>query len=715
MSVRVIHRGRVLVDVPPVPNPGQVLPPQTGFLVFGASDVTISGFQVTHAPIAAVQIRRGRFPDRSADRVVIANNELFGNGKGDIGRGVQANDVDSPTIFNNLIHDNVSTGIGILSTTNAHIINNTLYGHVDGIVLADDPAATVTKGSTQGWVINNIIAGQLRYGIDVKANATCDYIGAFNLINSPADEADDEAADYSATTPRDPSDIRGVSPRFVDPEDGDFRLLPDSLALDAGSAPAPALGLGDSSTRLDGELDMGQVDIGFHQGNFTTPVFPSVPPITREDIYVDPDGSDANDGLTPSTPLRTLAQAVQYARAVSRVVVVPGVYADHVGISTLRPAGPVEFYGDETGAVTGNAPGLVVLDANGQSDGFNITGHCSTVIDGFAIKRAKENGIFLKASHHSVVRNNRSFSNGSLGINLVDVDDVQIVNNLVYANGDWIAGKGGGIQVGASNVGPGSNRTVIQNNTIYGNSVDGILIGTANKPSPGAQIRYNIISGNGKRGLQLDNNTYAGISAPGLCIDFNINTDGYGPIASANCAACVTEPAPGACSWQPCKTTEAGCQLAPRNDLNLDPLFVGPVAGADGCLGRGGFWDDSFRLSQQQAGQDMKSPAVNLPDESAAMAGLNDRTTRTDNVVDRGSVDAGYHYVTTPPENVPPITGDCDHDGRVTVSELVRGVHIALDLLPLANCPEFDTDQDGRVDVRELSEAIATAMACRVS
>jgi hypothetical protein len=57
-----------------------------------------------------------------------------------------------------------------------------------------------------------------------------------------------------------------------------------------------------------------------------------------------------------------------------------------------------------------------------------------------------------------------------------------------------------------------------------------------------------------------------------------------------------------------------------------------------------------------------------------------------------------------------PCPGDCVPDGTVRVAELVQGVNIALDLLPLSACTPFDTDGDGLVSVGELVAAVGAAL-----
>ena len=59
----------------------------------------------------------------------------------------------------------------------------------------------------------------------------------------------------------------------------------------------------------------------------------------------------------------------------------------------------------------------------------------------------------------------------------------------------------------------------------------------------------------------------------------------------------------------------------------------------------------------------------------------------------------------------PPCTGDCDGNGSVAINELVIGVNIALDALPVAVCQRFDSDGNGQVTIPELIQAVDNALA----
>lgn len=55
-------------------------------------------------------------------------------------------------------------------------------------------------------------------------------------------------------------------------------------------------------------------------------------------------------------------------------------------------------------------------------------------------------------------------------------------------------------------------------------------------------------------------------------------------------------------------------------------------------------------------------------------------------------------------------TGDCDHDGRVTVDELVRGVNQALGRAELSTCAAFDANDDGNIRIDELVKGVNHAL-----
>ncbi len=55
-------------------------------------------------------------------------------------------------------------------------------------------------------------------------------------------------------------------------------------------------------------------------------------------------------------------------------------------------------------------------------------------------------------------------------------------------------------------------------------------------------------------------------------------------------------------------------------------------------------------------------------------------------------------------------TGDCDGDGEVTISELMRGVNIVLGTQAMSSCPEFDSGGDAAVTIEEIIGGVKAAL-----
>src|SRR5262245_30895555 len=65
---------------------------------------------------------------------------------------------------------------------------------------------------------------------------------------------------------------------------------------------------------------------------------------------------------------------------------------------------------------------------------------------------------------------------------------------------------------------------------------------------------------------------------------------------------------------------------------------------------------------------------------------------------------APAHAVTTA------CTGDCDHDGQVSIAELMTGVGLVIDPASTGTCPAFDADRSGAVLVYEVIAAVRNAL-----
>ncbi|HVO22051.1 MAG TPA: CARDB domain-containing protein [Candidatus Margulisiibacteriota bacterium] len=82
--------------------------------------------------------------------------------------------------------------------------------------------------------------------------------------------------------------------------------------------------------------------------------------------------------------------------------------------------------------------------------------------------------------------------------------------------------------------------------------------------------------------------------------------------------------------------------------------------------------------------------------------------------IDDADVRSPFSNEATVSVAAPPCAGDCDASGGVTVEEIVLGVNIALDSLPIGRCPVADANTDGTVTVDELLVAVNNALnGCR--
>jgi len=91
--------------------------------------------------------------------------------------------------------------------------------------------------------------------------------------------------------------------------------------------------------------------------------------------------------------------------------------------------------------------------------------------------------------------------------------------------------------------------------------------------------------------------------------------------------------------------------LGGTGNIGDDPLFVTGPSG-------------DYYLSQIAAGQEVNSPCVDAGSDLASYLGMDILTTRTDQGVDLGIVDMGYHYTIPPPS-----PADIDEDGDVDFAD----------------------------------------------
>jgi len=337
------------------------------------------------------------------------------------------------------------------------------------------------------------------------------------------------------------------------------------------------------------------------------------PPADEETFYVNPDGSDDNDGLAPDRPFRTLFRAVDGLTAGDVVYVAPGEYPLQpttpgeprpTEVAEFRDvlgtaAQPVSLIADITGEKTGTDPGDVVVDGDDAAIGLRVSRSTHIIIDGFRIISARGNngaGIQVRSGSDDVTVRNCVITDSGDGVRVENSNDALIFNNLIYGNDNR------GIRI--SN---GSVRASVINNTIVSNRDRGVAIGGANAQNiapTGATLRNNLIQNNNNVSISIEQ------GPPSAVVGYsgNFNLVFYSGLADQTK------------TYRP--TTIVG-----DNDVNFDAEFVD----ADG--------GDLHLLPTSPA---IDAGTGNIGD--ALLAPLFDRATTADGVPDDPPIDIGYHF-----------------------------------------------------------------------
>ena len=257
--------------------------------------------------------------------------------------------------------------------------------------------------------------------------------------------------------------------------------------------------------------------------------------------YVSPTGNDANNGLTPETPFRTIQKAANAAVASQVIEVQAGTYNESVLITT-----------------SGTQDNLIIFRANGEViiDGENSRAYCIKLdgadyirIDGFACRNSTATGILLdNTANYNIITSNASYNHPETGIKLKQTSRYNtisynklynntggsnawgyrvcgiyvfgyshyntITNNEVYDNstGIWLEGNSSNCTIinnkSCSNVyggfimAGGTNNNIISYNLSYNNSAFGLELCYSMQNN---LVNNNIIYNNGTNGIQLNN------------------------------------------------------------------------------------------------------------------------------------------------------------------------------------------------------------------
>ncbi|MGP8124797.1 MAG: right-handed parallel beta-helix repeat-containing protein [Nitrososphaerales archaeon] len=229
---------------------------------------------------------------------------------------------------------------------------------------------------------------------------------------------------------------------------------------------------------------------------------------TPTTLYVSPTGSDTTGTGSVSSPFATISHAVDIATAGMTVVVEPGTYTEMVLITKQLTLMSQTL-----------EPSSTIIDATGQLVGIAVIGSATagTIVEGFTVMNANNEGIFVQDSSNVVVDNNVVAHNGlnilpglgeSKGIQFTGTSKSTAAGNTVVGNmyggigvtdngptdASWnaTAAPTSGIPAGSANPG---DTNLISGNVIANNQPNhcAIVISAYN---PGEGVANNIVSGN---------------------------------------------------------------------------------------------------------------------------------------------------------------------------------------------------------------------------
>ncbi|HYB99873.1 MAG TPA: right-handed parallel beta-helix repeat-containing protein [Candidatus Limnocylindrales bacterium] len=206
--------------------------------------------------------------DGLISNALVEMNVIHGNGIGG-GSGINCDGVTDSVIRNNLLYDNHASGISLYridaaaGSSDNLVVNNTIYH--------DTPstrwAINISGGSTGNTVRNNILytTHSFRGVITIDPSSRPGFSSDYNSVrsrfsidggNSVIDLVAWQGEGYDLN-----SFVATPAQHFFDPE-GDFRLLPSSPAIDAGTASgAPSTDIDDNPRPVGDGYDIGAYEV----------------------------------------------------------------------------------------------------------------------------------------------------------------------------------------------------------------------------------------------------------------------------------------------------------------------------------------------------------------------------------------------------------------------------------------------------------------------
>lgn len=453
---------------------------------------------------------------------------------------------------------------------------------------------------------------------------------------------------------------------------------------DLCSAAIPAIPIPATNSRFE----------GYHSSNYyvspqsafdLTGSVDETVPITV-DVYVSPDGDDANTGISADQPFKTIRRAMSLVYGTERAPITVHLAGGVYSLDATGEQFPVPVVSHL--AILGSDAVETVLDAASGQHGLIGHGNSATHLSNLAIRNAIGNGVMSNLQSSIQILDCVIESNGGSGVECAESSDVTVMDSRIASNQKGIAMWGQcnvqvqdsvltentamGIELfysevnldrcnvslngaleswSAGIVGSSVAMLTASQSIISGNLGSGIMI----DEDSGASITETLIADNHSSGCALSN---SGSSEFSFCTIFNNRSAGIGAaMHDINVSNCIVwgNDAGIVLSYGSQATVRysdiqrgSGVQPGPGN-INADPLFI------EGSLG-------NVYLAQIVSGQSEDSPCVNAGNPSSENP---EGTTRTDHQPDTGIADMGWHYLAEPdPTPTPtPTPNPCEFFG----------------------------------------------------
>ncbi|MBX7258656.1 MAG: right-handed parallel beta-helix repeat-containing protein [Candidatus Hydrogenedentes bacterium] len=349
------------------------------------------------------------------ENCVIANNEVnYGGG------GISINGYTGKIINCTIVGNKAREGGGLEIAGQAPIVSNTIFAENTGgaITTTNSQAVSLTRcvfyGNLGGYLYDQ--ASSIRY-VDISQ-----FDLAYPGVNT----------------------IQEADPLFRDSSIEDYRLLPNSPCVDAGSPiAAPAVDI-DSDSRPNDIPGVGrdstgdEIDIGAHEVYIQESDFPDPSP---EVLYVNAAASQGGDGSTWAMAYRSISEALEDAEYGNEIWVASGAYSEIV-----RMKSGVSIYGGFAGSEVQRSQRNSTLNES-IIDGSTASGGSNAlhVVEMYGVYDAVLDGVTVTGGY---ARGGTVDSRGAgIDCNVIG-NTCRISNCVIRGNRAW--GEGGGINAGST-------------------------------------------------------------------------------------------------------------------------------------------------------------------------------------------------------------------------------------------------------------------------